>query len=167
MKSVLPSEACRITGWKMDLPKAGDVILEVNCEKRAKEVIRWRQEKVKESEKMAALKDIDNKRQIENEIYQQYRQKNMEVGKVGRVFASFNSDARKAILENEASYQKDLKLSVVIKTDVDGSLDALQNCLDTYDNEDVFLDVAKTGVRISFVEFLCILFKVISFPLIL
>ena len=58
---MLPAEACRVTGWK-GIPHAGDVVMQVESEKRAKEVVRWREQQRKLSEQENIVDTIMDRR---------------------------------------------------------------------------------------------------------
>ena len=145
IKKVLPSEACRITGWK-ELPKAGDVFLEVKDEKRAQEVVRWRKEQEKEQNELEMFKIIESKRREENQIYQKYRLQKLEKGNIHHPVFGVTSEARNDLVRTMSVNEDAPKVSIVIKTDVNGSLEAIEDCLATYDSDEVLLDIASVGV---------------------
>ena len=142
---MLPSEACRITGWK-ELPKAGDVFLEVKDEKRAQEVVRWRKEQEKEQNELEMFKIIESKRREENQIYQKYRLQKLEKGNIHHPVFGVTSEARNDLVRTMSANEDTPKVSIVIKTDVNGSLEAIEDCLATYDSDEVLLDIASVGV---------------------
>ncbi|QQP57816.1 Translation initiation factor IF2_ mitochondriallike [Caligus rogercresseyi] len=138
LMSVGPSGVVRISGWK-SLPSAGDEVLQSPSEKKAVEVIKHR-EQIKMAEK--ALTDnilIEKKRSIEREIYKTNRSETL---KSGRIKSSRNY--LKSMYTPSTGVPK---LSLIIKADVHGSLEALLECLQTYDShEEVKMDIVDFGV---------------------
>lgn len=146
LNTVGPSEACRVVGWK-DIPNAGQVILEVESEKRAQEVVNWRLEERKKIEQEEIAKAIGEKRLSDRKIYQEYRGKKLEAGQLHKaIFAADSSEAHQLMKEKYAVLDDEHKVSVIIKADVDGSLDAIRSCLETYDDDRVTLDIITAGV---------------------
>lgn len=141
VKTAKPAEACRITGWK-DLPHAGGHAMEVESEKKAMEIVRWRIEKRKIEETERTAQEIEAKRLVEREIYEKFKAQ-----KIGRrpVFAP-NSEANRLIIEQEERRFSNRKIHILVKSDVDGSHEAILNCLSSYDEPEVELDILHSGV---------------------
>ena len=99
LSTVKPSESCRVTGWKLELPKAGDDFLQVDDAKRAQEVIRWRQNKEKKEKEQEALRVIEEKRKAEEEIYEHYRTQKLKEGFIRSPVFVKNEEAQKEIVE--------------------------------------------------------------------
>ena len=135
-----------MTGWK-SIPNAGDEIMEVESEKRAAEVVKWRMEQQKKLEFEETAKIIEGKRMADREVYTQYRKRNLEKGiKFNSVFSKNESEARSILEERLKTSDPNHRVSIIVKTDVDGSLDAIKTCLDTYDEKEVELDIISTAV---------------------
>merc|ERR1712080_749629 len=103
LKSVRPAEACRISGWK-DIPHAGNVVMEVESEKRAKEVIEWRedQRKLVEEKELAAI--IEDKRKADRQVYDEFRLENIKTNRMyWSVYGRGCSKALEVIREREKS----------------------------------------------------------------
>ena len=146
MKKVGPAEACRVTGWKA-MPSAGDDVMEVPNEKRAAEVVRWRVDQRKDKENQGIQKIIEEKRKADREVYNEYRTLNLKKGQTrSAIFNRNTSEAHEIIKERMKGSDTDHRVSIIVKTDVDGSLDAILNCFETYDEEEVELDIITTKV---------------------
>ncbi|NXM26266.1 IF2M factor, partial [Oxyruncus cristatus] len=142
-----PGIPVEIMGWK-DVPSAGDEILEVESEQRAHEVIDWRTY-VEQQEKLKKDVEVIEAKQKEHRIeYKQQQQK----------LAHLTWRQRKAVLykankhllfqrPTERREKAEDTLSVIVKGDVDGSVEAILNILDSYDCEDECkLDIVHFGM---------------------
>lgn len=69
-----PSMPVGIVGWK-DLPSAGDEILEVESESRAREVIDWRKYEQEQEKSKEDLKILEEKRKEHQEAHRKAREK--------------------------------------------------------------------------------------------
>ena len=146
IKAVKPAEACRIVGWK-SFPHAGEEIMEAPNEKRAQQVIDWRVGQRKKEELQEVTEAIIEKRRSDKEVYDEFRMKKLKDGHFRRaVFKSNNSEAYEILKSREEAGLNDSKVSIVVRTDVDGSLEAILNCLNTYDEEEVKLDIVSSSV---------------------
>ncbi|NWV07966.1 IF2M factor, partial [Ptilonorhynchus violaceus] len=142
-----PGIPVEIMGWK-EAPSAGDEILEVESEQRAQEVVSWRTY-VEQQEKMAKdLEAIEAKQKEHRLEYEKQQQK----------LAHLTWRQRKAVLykankhlmfsrPKERTEMDENTLSLIVKGDVDGSIEALLNILDSYDCEDECkLDIVYFGM---------------------
>ncbi|KAM4770707.1 translation initiation factor IF-2, mitochondrial isoform 1-T3 [Rhinophrynus dorsalis] len=142
-----PSTPVEIVGWK-ELPSAGDEILEVESEQRAREVVEWRKY-VKEQEKINEdLEIIEAKQKEHRDAYK----KNLES------FSNLNWRQRKSAMYKankqlmatrpaEKTESEKPMFPLIIKGDVDGSVEAILSIIDTYDAEDQCeLDLVHFGV---------------------
>ncbi|XP_023683911.2 translation initiation factor IF-2, mitochondrial [Paramormyrops kingsleyae] len=142
-----PSVAVEIVGWK-ELPTAGEEILEVDSEQRAREAVEWRsfqenQEKLQEDKQV-----IESKQQQHDEAYQKERQATAHLSWRQRKIAMYK--ANKHLMSSRPSEKAggaDLSLPIIVKGDVDGSVEAIMNILQSYDAaEQCQLDVVHFGV---------------------
>lgn len=139
VSEVTPGMPVEILGWR-ELPSAGDVILEVESEKIAHSVMRWREAQAK-LEKAESDKDAILLKQMEHdEKYKAEREQQRMAG--------FYRRRHKGPRPKESG-PEDLtpRVNVIIKGDVHGSVEAILDVLETYDgNENCRLDVVHYGV---------------------
>ncbi|XP_055014379.1 translation initiation factor IF-2, mitochondrial isoform X2 [Boleophthalmus pectinirostris] len=131
-----PSRAVQVCGWR-DLPSAGEDILEVESEQRAREVVSYRQhldeqQRLGEEQKTIAANQEAHLRQ--------YRLQRAELAHLSwrqRKSALYhkNKEVFATRPPERDTDQSSPRLSVVIK-DVDGSVETLLNVLDSYDAQD-------------------------------
>ena len=142
LKSVGPAEGCKIFGWK-DLPEVGGEILQVSDEKRAKEVVAWRKQQdlaIKQEIDAAAIK---KKRAEDREKYVEHYVARLQAGLYKPLYGYNDFHVRsKEYIQSDTRP----KVTVLVKTDFDGTKDAIANCLDTYESKEVVLDVIDVGV---------------------
>ncbi|XP_063538875.1 translation initiation factor IF-2, mitochondrial [Cydia strobilella] len=133
-----PSTPVSVLGWR-ELPSAGDQVLEVSSEKRAAEVMKWRhnqrmKEKQTSDHEVIAAKEATHR--------QQYRQQLDRKRAMGRMRLRPVGPRQKMI-----QYDDHPTLSVIVKGDVDGSVEAILDILETYDEHGtVRLDLVHFGV---------------------
>ncbi|NWI95800.1 IF2M factor, partial [Pitta sordida] len=142
-----PGIPVEIMGWK-DVPSAGDEILEVESEQRAHEVVDWRTY-AEQQEKLKKDVEVIEARQKEHRV--EYEQKQQQL-------AHLTWRQRKAVLYKANKHQMfqrpterreidENTLSIIVKGDVDGSVEAILNILDSYDCEDECkLDIVHFGM---------------------
>ncbi|XP_018648810.1 putative mitochondrial translational initiation factor [Schistosoma mansoni] len=133
--SVNPGFVARVAGWK-DLPCAGDLILELESTKRANEVQRYRrcikiQDKVKEDRDAYDLRASHHR-----EHREKYAEKCLSLHR--------QRDSAESNLLKENSNQ--ISLPLVIKSDVQGSLEAIKTLLSTYPSDQCKIEYCITGV---------------------
>lgn len=119
---VTPGMPTEILGWR-ELPAAGDIVLEVQNEKKATSVLHFREFMAQQKKAEMDLDAINAKREEHNAVYQERRKLTK------RQKQSFK----------EKTYAPDdptPKLNVILKTDVHGSLEAILDAFDTYDSSD-------------------------------
>lgn len=142
-----PGEPIQVTGWREDqLPAAGDPIQQVNDQTEAKSIIaKFRlevsQQRAMEDAKAAAAR-YETYRALYKEKLNEKREGN---SRYRRIF--FNPRGQRP--KESEDKQDDLKINLLLKCDVDGSLDALLDVLDTYDKDNrqpVKLDLMHYGV---------------------
>ncbi|XP_011140338.2 translation initiation factor IF-2, mitochondrial isoform X2 [Harpegnathos saltator] len=130
------SEAVQIIGWQ-DLPTAGDVILEVNNEKKAHMVMRYRE---REQAKLLSHKHqtaADKKHEEYLKEYKIHLEKRRERGRYSKRWMSAPKDET-----NDMP-----KLNIIIKGDVAGSVEAILDVLSSYGSDDkCHLSIVHYGV---------------------
>ncbi|NXT64941.1 IF2M factor, partial [Chaetops frenatus] len=142
-----PGIPVEIMGWK-ESPSAGNEILEVESEQRAQEVVAWRtyveqQEKMKKDLEVIEAKQKEHRLEYEKKQQQlahlTWRQKKAVLYKANKHLMFSRPKERTEMDENT--------LSLIVKGDVDGSVEAILNILDSYDCEDECkLDIVYFGM---------------------
>lgn len=142
-----PSIPVEIVGWK-DLPSAGEEILEVESEQRAREVVEWRsyveeQDKLKEDQQA-----IETKQKQHQDVYKKERESTAHLTWKQRRAAMYRANKHKLTHRvSEKTETEELTLPIIVKGDVDGSVEAILNILENYDADDQCqLDVVHFGV---------------------
>lgn len=134
-----PGTPVEILGWR-ELPTSGDEIIEVESEKVANSVMRWRQAQA-QKEKAEGDLDAIKLKQIEHDAkYKAERDARRKKGKY----------KMRRIGPREKEYVDDNsvpRVNVIIKGDVHGSVEAILDVLETYhENDQVRLDIVHYGV---------------------
>ncbi|XP_023709849.1 translation initiation factor IF-2, mitochondrial isoform X2 [Cryptotermes secundus] len=134
-----PSTPVEVLGWR-ELPSAGSEIIEVESEKRAREVMKWR-ESVRQAEKQEAEREaVACKIEEHLKIYKTQLEMRR---KSGRYKLRPTGPRQKEIKDLDEGP----RVSVVVKGDVDGSVEAILDILETYDgNAACKLDLVHYGV---------------------
>lgn len=134
-----PGTPVEILGWR-ELPSAGDEILEVESEKIVNSVMRWREAQSQKQKAESDLEFIKIKQMEHDEKYKTERDARRKLGKykVRRI-----GPRPKEYIDTDTTP----KVSVIIKGDVHGSVEAILDVLDTYqENDQVRLDIVHYGV---------------------
>ncbi|XP_018419821.1 PREDICTED: translation initiation factor IF-2, mitochondrial [Nanorana parkeri] len=147
LSEVGPSRPVEIVGWK-DLPSAGDEILEVESEQRAREVVEWRTHVEEEERLNKDLELISAKQQEHRQTHRKtldafygmnWKQKNAALFRANRHLV-FHRPSEKMSSDNPT-------VPLIIKGDVDGSLEAILDVIDTYDaHEECELNLVHFGI---------------------
>ncbi|XP_052590545.1 translation initiation factor IF-2, mitochondrial isoform X2 [Peromyscus californicus insignis] len=133
LNEAYPSMPVGIIGWR-DLPSAGDEILEVESEPRAREVVDWRKIEQKEEKGKDDLKIMEEKRKEHQEAHRQARAKYGSLNWKKRSYMKYlDRKGQRPVKPKEKAEKDSNVLPVIIKGDVDGSVEAILNLLDTYD----------------------------------
>ncbi|CAH0551761.1 unnamed protein product [Brassicogethes aeneus] len=139
VEKVGPGEPIEIEGWK-SLPSAGEQVLQVESERKAREVIKVR-ETLKNMEKQEdEVKIIEQKRDQHEREYQEKLETKRKMGRYkirreGPRLPEFRDD------DDGSPY-----LHLIVKGDVDGTLEALLDTLDTYESEECKMELIQYGV---------------------
>ncbi|NXC38471.1 IF2M factor, partial [Penelope pileata] len=142
-----PSIPVEIMGWK-EVPSAGDEILEVESEQRAHEVVAWRTY-VEQQEKMEKDGEVIEAKQKEQRMeYEKKQQKLAHLTWRQRKAALYKANKHLMFLKPKEKIEMDKNvLSIIIKGDVDGSVEAILNVLHSYDADDECkLDIIHFGM---------------------
>ncbi|XP_056641072.1 translation initiation factor IF-2, mitochondrial isoform X1 [Diorhabda sublineata] len=137
LDQVTPGYPAEIEGWR-ELPQAGEQVLQVESERKARDVQRFR-ETEKELEKMKDdLKVILEKEEQHNK---EYKEKLELKRKLGRYKLKPEGPRKPQWQDDEFP-----SLNVILRADVDGTLEAILNTLDTYDSDNCKMDLVHYGV---------------------
>lgn len=137
LEEVTPGYPAEIEGWR-ELPQPGEQVLQVKTEKKAREVQRFR-ETEKESEKMKV--DLKVIRLKEEQHNKEYKEKLELKRKLGRYKLKPEGPRKPEWQDDDFP-----SLNVILRADVDGTLEAILNTLDTYDSESCKMDLVHYGV---------------------
>ncbi|XP_044119909.1 translation initiation factor IF-2, mitochondrial isoform X2 [Neovison vison] len=142
-----PSMPVGIVGWR-DLPSAGDEILEVESEPRARAVVDWRKYELEQEKNKEDLKIIEEKRKEHQEAHQKAREKYGNIDWKERSFLKYQERKELKPLKAKEKEERDSHvLPIIIKGDVDGSVEAIVNIMDTYDaSHECELELVHFGV---------------------
>ncbi|XP_021963798.1 translation initiation factor IF-2, mitochondrial [Folsomia candida] len=133
-----PSTPVEVIGWR-DLPSAGDTIYEVESEQIAKSVVECRIAKDMEDKAKSDAVVIEQKHQ---DHLKDYKAILAEKRRLGRFRLKPTGPRQKQFQEDTT-----IRLPIIVKADVDGSIEALLDVLETYDCHDQCrLDLVHYGV---------------------
>uniref|UniRef100_A0AC34FAP6 Tr-type G domain-containing protein n=1 Tax=Panagrolaimus sp. ES5 TaxID=591445 RepID=A0AC34FAP6_9BILA len=146
LKEAGPSTPVRISGWRDELPSPGEKILEVESEEKAQDVVEYRKKRSMERKAEVEKDVIDARRHADREQYMENRKKLLDRGiRYGSTYHLVERKAeRRRGKDNEEEEQAVLKL--MIRSDVDGTLEALLNVFDNYSSELCDLQIVDFGV---------------------
>lgn len=138
MDSALPGTPVEILGWR-ELPKSGDQIIEVETERKAHSVLRFRESQM-QTERSADESDaIRAKEEKHNEEYRAQREARRAAGRF-----RLRTGTRP---KESAPDDPTPRVNVIVKGDVHGSVEAILDVLDTYNGHDKCrLDIVHYGV---------------------
>ncbi|XP_060079565.1 translation initiation factor IF-2, mitochondrial-like isoform X2 [Ylistrum balloti] len=136
LKEAPPATPVEITGWK-ELPSAGCEILQGSSESQIKDAISWRKDNQFKEKEDKIFEEIEEKQQKLREIYLERRNS-----------IRLKGYRRRSMQKKKESEAADTspQLAVVIKGDVDGSVEAILNCLSTYNSSQCRLDILRYDV---------------------
>ncbi|KAM9481327.1 translation initiation factor IF-2, mitochondrial isoform 2-T2 [Clarias gariepinus] len=142
-----PGIPVEIVGWK-ELPSAGDEILEVESEQRAREVVEWRTYVEEQNKLKQDQQAIEAKQKQHQESYQKERERMAHLSWRQKKVALYKANKHQvACRPSEKTEAEDLSLNLVVKGDVDGSVEAILDILASYDAEDqCVLNIVHFGV---------------------
>ncbi|XP_068606876.1 translation initiation factor IF-2, mitochondrial [Brachionichthys hirsutus] len=142
-----PSSAVEVVGWK-DLPSAGDTILEVESEQRAREVVDWRSYEEEQQKLQEDRRAIELKHTLHLEQYRKQKAELEHLSWRQRRVALYRANKNAfAVRPSERTQSDELRLPLIVKGDVDGSVEAILNVLNSYDaQQQCLLEVLHFGV---------------------
>lgn len=143
-----PGLPIQVIGWRgNEVPSAGDPVMQVPTEAEAKRIItQFQQEKVLER----AQSDAEQAAERARQYYEVYREKLKEKQESGFRYRPIRYHPRgQRPKQDQDDPMADLKINVLLKCDVDGSLEAILEMMDSYDKDNrqtVKLDIMHYGV---------------------
>uniref|UniRef100_A0A665SUN8 Mitochondrial translational initiation factor 2 n=1 Tax=Echeneis naucrates TaxID=173247 RepID=A0A665SUN8_ECHNA len=142
-----PGVAVEVVGWK-ELPSAGEVILEVESEQRAREVVEWRSSEEEQQKLQEEQNAIELKKRTHLQEYHRERAELSHLSWRQRKVALYQAYKTKVSKRSSERVQDEqLTLPLIIKSDVDGSLEALLKVVDSYDAQhQCELEVVHFGI---------------------
>ncbi|CAH1126569.1 unnamed protein product [Ceutorhynchus assimilis] len=138
LDKVSPGYPVEIDGWR-DLPAAGDIVLEAESEKEARLVIKFREAEAEKKKQLEDLKIIEQKQEVHKRNYKEHLKHKRSLGR----YRMKQEGPRKPEIDEDNGTPS---LNVIVRADVDGTLEAILETLDTYESEDVRLDIVNYGV---------------------
>ncbi|RWS29951.1 translation initiation factor IF-2-like protein [Leptotrombidium deliense] len=132
VEKVSPGTPVQVIGWKIDtLPAAGDKVLQVPTEKHAKDIFRV----AENITKARKTEEEYNKYLIHSQVERQAYKEELEAKRAAGIRYKRKSmgNRQKQFEVDEAEENKNLHL--IIKADVNGTLEVLLNILDSYPND--------------------------------
>ncbi|XP_050100278.1 translation initiation factor IF-2, mitochondrial isoform X1 [Anopheles aquasalis] len=137
--TVTPGMPVEILGWR-ELPVAGEQILEVESEKMAHSVLRWRANQAMIEKALTDAEAINQKRKEHDDQYKAEREK-------ARLSGYYRRKQQGPRAKESTKDDGTPRVNVIVKGDVHGSVEAILDVLDTYDdNERCRLDVIHYAV---------------------
>ncbi|KAJ1345755.1 hypothetical protein KIN20_000360 [Parelaphostrongylus tenuis] len=139
-----PSTPVRISGWKEDIPAPGDQILEVRSVDRAQRAVKFRFEKEMSLKAEKDWEDIEKQRMKERKEYLANRQKLLDKG------FRYGSTLRR-VVHKEKRFEKAAdddfpRLRILLRCDVEGTLEAILNITETYASEKCKFQIVDFGI---------------------
>ncbi|KRX81700.1 Translation initiation factor IF-2, mitochondrial [Trichinella sp. T6] len=142
LKMATPSFPVEITGWKGDeIPSAGEEILQVENERRAKQVTNLRKKKQLINKALDEKNIIDQRRAEERLEYLKIRERKLQSG-----YIRYDPQADYRRKKEVISSSDGPILPFVLKADVDGSLEAILDVYRTYNSTKCNFDLVHFGI---------------------
>lgn len=139
IKLAKPSTPVEIWGWK-DVPEAGELMLQAQSEKIAKDVVAYRLLK-KQRDQESKDVEIINKLRIDAKKEVEKRERLEELRKFG-----LNEDDIKTDEEEKSDEPVQQVVNYIIKADVSGSVEAIVDAIKDIGNEEVKLNILYSDV---------------------
>uniref|UniRef100_A0A183CA66 Tr-type G domain-containing protein n=1 Tax=Globodera pallida TaxID=36090 RepID=A0A183CA66_GLOPA len=137
-------ESSNKLGWRDLLPPPGELALEMDNQQKAQEAVAYRKEKKREAEMLKEMETIEEKR---SQLRQHYETARKEKITKGEMELSVSYKIQEELRRADSAQPKAPRFPLLLKCDVEGTLQAVQTVLDSYDaNDQVQLDIVATGV---------------------
>lgn len=131
INEVQPGFSAQVIGWRDDtLPDAGDQVWQFNSEKQVRDILGMSKELERQIRLSIDAKAIEQKREEHDTVYKTELAARREAGI--RYKRKRSSIPRTKLIQTEGD---EFKTSIVLKADVNGSLEVLLDLFDSYPNE--------------------------------
>lgn len=141
VKEAKPAEPVEVMGWK-ELPNPGDKVMQVANQRRLRQVVSYRKEEIEKQKFLEAQKIVEKQKITDRENYEAHFAARVESGRRRLRIPDF----RREKLDKSPVDLSNPFLNVILRGDVDGSLEAILNVFDSYDDNRCKLDVVNFGV---------------------
>ncbi|KAF7266698.1 hypothetical protein GWI33_019990 [Rhynchophorus ferrugineus] len=138
LEQVPPGYPAEIDGWR-ELPSAGELALEANSEKEARQVVKYRMTKMELQKSLEEARVIEQKREIHLKEYKHRLELKRKAGR----YRMRPEGPRKSEYQEDSGQPY---LNIIVRADVDGTLEAILETLDTYESDECTLDIVNYGV---------------------
>ncbi|KAL5008472.1 hypothetical protein ScPMuIL_014053 [Solemya velum] len=139
IRQVLQEKQFELALRLAELPSAGDEILQVESEQSVKEAIAWRKDQEAALKMDDTQKQIQVKRDEHQRLYQEELKKRLASGY--RYRSKRRQKTKEVVDQHEGP-----ALSFILKGDVDGSVEAILDVLDSYNSKKCRLNLIHYGV---------------------
>ena len=140
VKQALPGTPVEVTGWK-ERPNAGDIVLQAPKESDAKLAVRNRIQAREQRRDQENIEAINERRLANRHVLWQEREKKMVAADIKR-----SGQALPGILRQEPEQTGPKELRVIIKADVSGSAEAVEEAIKDLGNTEVKITVVDASV---------------------
>lgn len=127
-----PAQAVEITGWK-ELPQAGDEAIQVKNESTAKKYVSKRQSLIEVEREASHVEHLNEQRAYEASTKQ-------------KLLEATEEDEEESPVDVEHDAPK--KINFIIKADVSGSVEAIQESISSLGNDEVICNIVSASVGI-------------------
>jgi len=140
VKVAPPGTPVEVTGWK-ERPNAGDLVLQAPKESNAKLAVRNRIQAREQRRDQESIDAINERRLANRKILWQEREKKMVAADIKR-----SGQALPGILKEEPEQTGPKELRVIIKADVSGSAEAVEEAIKDLGNAEVKISIVDASV---------------------
>lgn len=119
-------------GWKDSIPDAGDSVISVESEATAKDYIKISTVRLKESK---SVQDALEYRKKQEEELKEYKDHLKHKRSSDSTYSKYWSFGKKGVRKKEVVDGEDKKINLILKADVNGTLQVLLDAVASYPNE--------------------------------
>jgi translation initiation factor IF-2 len=140
IKQARPGTTVEVTGWK-ERPNAGNMVLQADTESVAKSVVRNRLNKRNQERDLENVESLNQQRIVQRDAQRKERERRMVAEEIKR-----NGQSLPGMLVEPEEGSRVKSLKVVIKADVDGSMEAVEDAIRELGNSEVKVDIVGASV---------------------